>query len=392
MSSWFDTGGLSGALNSFTEQAAKAAESVKSSIPTIDTEKVTSVINNLALNSDEMKAERQMFGDEAKHKAQVRDMLAGMLPWETKDPERDILVEECKEAILKLSSTEETFYGPYEMPGLAVKIEKEKKIDGETDDEDDDEEEEEQETSATSKKERKPSEESLEKLAKLEPLPPLLKDFDLDSHVGLIKRLLQEDPQLSHMQSTISGTSSVSQYQGCGFSFLHSISDQFCFFFEFEGGGAREKVFWHNYFFHCAFTRYEAGLSIDEIWSFQPDKVETDAVDETAEASTSADEQGEVDETVVFSSDNAGADGSNTGGSEPSSALPVFDNSMEAAVAESNNPIVTGSGGDEGAGASPSTVSLTNEFEMVGEDDDNVGSGDPELDELEAEIARELED
>ena len=106
MSSWFNTESLGGAFNSLTEQAQKAAEQVKSALP-VDTEKVTNVIQKLALNSDEMKAERQMFGDEASRKAHVQDMLTGMLPWETKDSERDILVEECKEAILKLSSDDD---------------------------------------------------------------------------------------------------------------------------------------------------------------------------------------------------------------------------------------------------------------------------------------------
>ena len=126
MSSWFSSSGIGDALGQLTEQAQKAAESVKASIP-VDTEKMSNAIAKLTLNTDEMKAERQMFGDEATRKAQVRDMLADMLPWETKDSERDILVEECKEAILKLSSDESTFFGPYEMPGLTVKIDEKKK-------------------------------------------------------------------------------------------------------------------------------------------------------------------------------------------------------------------------------------------------------------------------
>jgi hypothetical protein len=205
--SWLSAG--LGALNQLTEQAQKAAESVKESIHEIHIDK--ELLAKLTLNTDEMKAERQMFGDEATRKSEVKDTLAGMLPWETKDAERDILVEECKEAILKLSTEEETFYGPYEMPGLAVKLEKKKQeneedgddvdnVDNDDDNEDDEEEEE------VSNNERKPSEESLEKLAKLEPLPPLLFHFDLDSHVGLIRRLLQEDPELSKMQSSLSGS------------------------------------------------------------------------------------------------------------------------------------------------------------------------------------------
>ena len=51
----------------------------------------------------------------------------------------------------------------------------------------------------------KPTEESKEKLSKLQPLPPLLEEFDLDSHVGLIQKLLKEDPTLVKMQATLSG-------------------------------------------------------------------------------------------------------------------------------------------------------------------------------------------
>ena len=107
-----------------------------------------------------------------------------MLPWETRDSDREILVEECKEAILALSQSDSTFLGPYQMPALPKTS--------------DEEEEEEQE-------ELVPSPESLEKLSKLEPLPPLLAEFDLDSHVGLIQRLLKEDEKLVEQQSKLSG-------------------------------------------------------------------------------------------------------------------------------------------------------------------------------------------
>ena len=191
--SWFSTG--LDKLNQLSETVQKASESVKEALP-IDKE----LLAKLTLNTDEMKAERQMFRDEAARKAHVKDMLAGLLPWETRDTERDILVEECKEAILALSANEETFFGPYEMPALAVKVEEEKdKSEDDEEEESDDDEEEEQHHA------RKPSAESLEKLAKLEPLPPLLRDFDLDSHVGLIQNILKEDPNLVEVQSTLSG-------------------------------------------------------------------------------------------------------------------------------------------------------------------------------------------
>jgi hypothetical protein len=194
--SWFSTG-----LDKLNELSATVQDTVQKAIPADKKE----LLAKWTLNTDEMKAERQQFGDEATRKSEVKDMLAGMLPWETKDSERDILVEECKEAIMALSSNEETFFGPYEMPLLPVKVDEETKKseeegeESETNEDNDDEEDE-------GGKERKPSEESLAKLAKLEPLPPLLRDFDLDSHVGLIEKLLKEDQQLSIVQSTMSGT------------------------------------------------------------------------------------------------------------------------------------------------------------------------------------------
>jgi hypothetical protein len=113
-----------------------------------------------------------------------------MYPWETRDAEREILVDECKEAILSLSSKDETFFGPYKMPALLN-----------TSDEKEDEEDEEN----VKEEEPRPSKESLENLAKLEPLPPLLAEFDLDAHVGLIQLLLKVDKKLVEKQSTLSG-------------------------------------------------------------------------------------------------------------------------------------------------------------------------------------------
>ena len=210
-------------FTSSLETLSHLSEKVQKAIP-LDKE----LLAKLTLNTDEMKAERQQFGEEAKRKEQVKDMLAGMLPWETRDKERDILVEECKEAILALSHKDETFYGPYEMPELKVKLdddgddeakkkakkigengEEEEEAEEEVDEDDDDEE------GGEDKKNQKPSQESLEKLAKLEPLPPLLRDFDLDSHVGLIQKLLKVDPELQRQQSTLSGKHATLMHRIC---------------------------------------------------------------------------------------------------------------------------------------------------------------------------------
>eukprot|EP00934_Nitzschia_sp_Nitz4_P007864 Nitzschia sp. Nitz4//scaffold38_size140716//27235//28306//NITZ4_003129-RA/size140716-augustus-gene-0.133-mRNA-1//-1//CDS//3329550024//7854//frame0 len=327
--SWFTSG---------LDTLSKLSETVQNALP-VDKE----LFDKLTLNTDEMKAERQLYGEEAQHKAEVKNMLAGMMPWETKDAERDILVEECKEAILALSNNEETFYGPYEIPALKVKIQAK----ASSDKEDDDEEENEEETEEHEHSSKKPSESSLEKLSKLEPLPPLLKDFDLDNHVGLIEKLLKADPKLEERQSKLSG------------------------------GGVRERIFWNNYFFHCAYARYEAGLSIDEIWSFQPESTET--------VPTALPEDVENEEEVISFEPTGGESTPVEPTGEPEPPSGDATNTADVATASANSS--ASAVADEG----PSSASGTSEFEFV-DDTTGGGTGDPELDELEAEIARELED
>jgi hypothetical protein len=153
-------------------------------------------------------------------------------------------VDECREVILGLSEREETFTGPFVMPGGFKNFNlnsTDERIDGQ--DEDNEEEDEE----LPHARDLHEAEKSSEKLSKLQPLPALLAEFDLDTHVGLIQRLLELDEKLVEVHSRLSS------------------------------GGARELAFWKNYFFHCAFARYEAGLSIDEIWSV--DAVEASAGD-----------------------------------------------------------------------------------------------------------------
>jgi hypothetical protein len=242
MSSWFQSTGLDSAFSSLTESVQKATETVQNAIPAEHID----FLKKLTLNTDEMIHERLHFKEEALRKEEAKKRLGELLPWETKDTERDILVEECKDAILLLSHNEETFFGPYEMPLLNVQLEDDEDDDegGEGGEEVDDEvivnkdetEEEILEDKATidvttdgsglettttkpegvdeeeelpRKKPHyhlKPSDESKEKLSKLQPLPPLLEDFDLDSHVGLIQKLLKVDPTLVKMQATLSGT------------------------------------------------------------------------------------------------------------------------------------------------------------------------------------------
>jgi hypothetical protein len=180
----------------------------------------------------------------------------------------------------------------------------------------------------------------------------------------------------------------------------------------FIGGGLREKVFWRNYFFHCAYTRYEAGLSIDEIWSEQaleerktktsspPSSLQQQKDAETTPSNIpSSTNDNTVEETITFEPDvldeESGVDGKNT----------------TVAVAGASASLFTEVTTNESKIHTDASESAASDFEMVANTktdtmrkDGNVqeeeevenlalgGDEDYELDELEAEIARELED
>jgi len=373
--SWFQYTGLNSALDSLTETVQKATESVHDAIPT----KHKEFLAKLTLNTEDMISERQNFRDEAARKELAKTRLDKLLPWETLDLEREILVEECKEAILELSSREDSFFGPYEMPLLNVKLEVEDIEEEGSEDQlevertEGDEENvlvddakanntvDEEGQLIDIDEERKshhhhmmPSEESREKLAKLEPLPPLLEDFDLDAHVGLIQKILKADPGLVNMQANLSG------------------------------GGDREQVFWRNYFFHCAFTRYEAGLSIDEIWSYQkepiiinqPETTSIECIGDANVSSTTVTGNNE-EEAIVFDSNGD----QNIG----------FQSVEEVAKADTISDRNGAGAGTDTSLTALSEGSTNNGFELV-DDVVDESTEDPALDELEAEIARELED
>jgi len=365
MSSWFGSAGLdlTSALGSLTETVQSVSESVQDAIPTEHKD----FLAKLTLNTDEMISERENFRQEATKKEKAKDRLNKILPWETLDPEREILVEECKEAILELSGREETFFGPYEMPLLNVQlVSKEDNEEegteegvGESEGNGDDaaavEAEEDAEAPTESRpgsRHMEPSEESLEKLSKLKPLPPLLEEFDLDVHVGLIQRVMKEDSNLVGMQAN------------------------------FSGGGARERVFWHNYFFHCAFTRYEAGLSLEEIWSYGEDSSNIASHADNVSSDDVGDEAAAASAAVVVSNEDGDSGDNDTGPPKTEesaeAAESIVDLDADAAGTAENSSL------DELSELSPK-----NGFELIDEDIDVPG--DPELDELEAEIARELE-
>jgi len=373
MASWFtqSTGiDLTSALDALSETVQGVTETVQDAIPKEHKE----MLAKLTLNTDEMISVRENFRKEAFRKEDAKDRLNKILPWETLDPEREILVEECKDAILELSGREENFFGPYEMPLLNVQLEVSVSQDedeessepqtGEPEDgsvEDGPEEVPDEDTEIASENKARhmpPTEESLEMLAKLKPLPPLLENFDLEEHVGLIQNVMGEDPKLVAMQAC------------------------------FSGGGDRERTFWRNYFFHCAFTRYKAGLSLDEIWSY-PEEATSDAADQSQAEGASI-------ETPL------GAAGPDATVPEGEEAVADTTATNEATTTPSDDDVPPAEGsaidfdGADGARTIESTslaelseLSPKNGFELI--DEDLVGGGDPELDELEAEIARELE-
>jgi len=373
MTSWFSTGiDFTSALDTLTETVQGVTDSVQEAIPQEHKE----FLAKLTLNTDEMIAQRETFGNEASRKEQAKDRLNKILPWETLDPEREILVEECKEAILELSGQEDTFFGPYEMPLLNVQLESSPSDDDLEDSTSDPEivepeagnteggsqevpEENAEEASERKARHMAPTQESLERLAQLQPLPSLLEDFDLEIHVGLIQSVMKEDPKLVAMQAL------------------------------YSGGGARERTFWRNYFFHCAFTRYEAGLSLDEIWSYPEESSSGAADQQNAEVAPEETASGAIAASVLQGEEVA-ADTANAT-NEAATAPSVQDD-----IALTEESMINFDDTDSGVRTSESTtlaelseLSPKNGFEMI--DEDFIGTGDPELDELEAEIARELE-
>lgn len=352
MSSW---------LSNISDKVTSAAGKVSTALQD-DT-----ILEKLTLTTPELKAERQALDASERRKEHVRNMLAGMLPWETRDPERDILVEECRDAILQLSADKSNFFGPYPMPKMDAKTD-------DSDDEDDDSKgEAEKEREAVAKHDPydpiKPTPESKEKLEKLEPLPPLLENFDFNAHVGLIEKILAEDKQLVKMQSSLSG------------------------------GGIRERTFWRNYFFHCAFTRYEAGLSIDEIWGDMteeeraaaarqstPQKASTGAVDHQPED--------EHEETITFHHDHEESDSKSSKEQQQQQQQSSISSGKPSPEADSSSnksyEMVDGEVPGDAGDADDVNLDGAVDDEAIAEGD--AGEDDYELDELEAEIARELED
>jgi len=162
------------------------------------------------------------------------------------------------------------------------------------------------------------------------------------------------------------------------------------YYYTLLGAGSREKSFWRNYFFHCAFTRYEAGLSIDEIWSDQPS---TPLSDLSAHLGGN-DEEHAVEETITFESPASGVETPSAAAVSATPArTPLFDTKPTPTTVEKESATGGGTTSSNSSGGSNEGI----DYEIVSGgggdgDDDDGDSADLELDELEAEIARELED
>lgn len=166
------------------------------------------------------------------------------------------------------------------------------------------------------------------------------------------------------------------------------------------GGGEREHYFWKNFFFHCAYARYEAGLSIDEIWNDEdPAERKTKQDAEAAAAAVAATEKtGEPatptdEETITFDNNNESASPSNTPGT--SNATTPATTTQETSI-PSAEPAAEGKSSEAPPTSTDEADTSANDYENISSDNFDDGFGedgfDAELDELEAEIARELED
>lgn len=326
------------ALNKIGGELGELTNKVQDALP-IDSD----LIGKLTLRSDELVKEHELLDAQEKRKELVREYLSEILPWETKDETREILVDECRAAILNLSKEQSTFETPFRLQrgkmfnstGLS---EEEINFENELD----------------------PSQvdASSLKLERMQPLPLLLDYFDIDTHVGLIERLLQVDENLVQMHSILSGA------------------------------GEKETLFWKNYFFHCAFTRYEKGLSVDEIWSQKPKASITDEMTSVAAKATEASLHDimEDDNSVELDFEEQDANKSEAeqlqiASQSKNTSSPTSGDSLSIGAPESSNIPDSTQSDSSGSGTS---------YEIVEESDNIEEQNIDDLDALEAEIAREL--
>jgi len=418
MSSWFSSFDANDALSKLTEISSNLKETVQTELQNVTeattTQKdgegdtnttkkssVGSLLQNLSLMSPEMIAQRQEFEAMERRKELVKNHLTDVLPWETKNEELEILVSDVQQEILKLSQDKRYFLRPFYKPDLKLFHDDGDNGGGEDGNTVDEEFEKECE----------------EKLQKIQPLPVLLSgtsshqdavngesssdndneenvcEFDLDAHVGLIERLLSIDPQLKERHSQL------------------------------IGAGDKERLFWRNYFFHCAYTRYEKGLSIEEIWERKPVPLSAQQLADQQQqqsSQSSSKEGGDVLKTssrhstksvevefvpnssnsasnpeIKFSKGGGGGGGttdlsqsssSTNKTKRSSSSYEIINDTLD--VQSINTTTNENSGGSNNNVIEELSASLHQDIDGIV----SGGDGEEDLDDLEAEIARELED
>ncbi len=207
------------AFNKIGDNLGDLQSKVKDAIPTVAVD--NDLINKITLRSDELLREHELLDAQEKRKELVKEYLSELLPWETKDESKEILVEQCQEAILKLSQEKESFETPFMLekgemfnPDYYTEVNFENMnevADDEKTDSSPSAEADAADATADATRDQKKevdvgdSMTPEQKLEKMQPLPLLLEHFDIDTHVGLIERVLKEDENLVHMHSLLSG-------------------------------------------------------------------------------------------------------------------------------------------------------------------------------------------
>ena len=171
-------------------------------------------------------------------------------------------------------------------------------------------------------------------------------DFDLDYYIGVIQKLIRLDQNLSDIHADLIGEDLVN-----------------------------DSDFWKNYFHHCALARIEIGLDTDEFWN-------QCALKNTPSTSTEV-KVGKIVSTNVVHNNTIKVDGSESVKSEevtfssqtvPETSAKTISDDPEISNDDVSSPSETKVGG--------SSSDNSSDFTNVSAD---------ELDDLAAEIAKELE-
>jgi len=293
------------------------------------------IFSALTLTTPELTNERNQIDQEEQRKEHLhKKILTNLLPWETNEEESKILEEECKDAILTLSKKDNTFV-----------------------------------SSIT------PEEQ--------ENLPSLLVDFDLDLHYSLIQRMLEVDSNLVEMQAQLSGA------------------------------GAQETKFWKNYFQRCALVRKQVGMDVHEIWGG-----DTNQLTSTDSVSTARSGEHEIvfsrsssqSSVVTATADNTTSNNTKQRTEQPSDEkqnpaffserfgisanvttnLAASASNLVGGLFSANNPREEAATDGQAQNDSDDSFEIIKDKVAISYGDDN-NEDEEDLDDLEAEIAKELE-